>query len=139
MLQKIFGGFRDFSLLPVRLALGWIFIAHGGQKLFGLWGGHGLKGFVGWLEGLGLKPALLFALLAGCAEFFGGLAVLLGFYARWGAFFISIVMFVAIATVHAKHGFFLGNEAGYEYNVALLGLSFCILFAGSGKFSVKPD
>ncbi len=139
MLQKIFGRFRDYSLLPVRLALGWIFIAHGGQKLFGLWGGHGLKGFAASLESLGIKPALLFALLAACAEFFGGLAVLLGFYARWGAFFIGIVMFVAIATVHAPNGFFLGELQGYEYNVALLGLAFCILFSGSGRFSIKPD
>lgn len=138
MLQKIFGGFRDFSLLPVRLALGWIFIAHGGQKLFGLWGGQGLTGFSASLESLGIKPAILFALFAGCAEFFGGLAVLLGFYARWGAFFITIVMIVAVATVHAPNGFFLSNQ-GYEYNVALLGLALCILYGGSGRFSVKQD
>lgn len=138
MLQKIFVNFKSFSLLPVRLALGWIFIAHGGQKLFGLWGGMGLQGFAGSLEGLGLKPAVFWAILAGCAEFFGGLAVLLGLFARWGAFFIGIVMAVAVAKIHASHGFFMSNQ-GYEYNVAILGLCLCILFAGSGRWSIKPD
>lgn len=138
MLQKIFANFRDYSLIPVRLALGWIFIAHGGQKLFGLWGGQGLQGMAGSLESLGIKPAMLFAILAACAEFFGGLAVLLGFFARWGAFFIGIVMLVAIAKVHASNGFFMSNH-GYEYNVAILGLALCILFTGPGRFSIKSD
>ena len=136
MLQKIFGGFRDYSLIPVRIALGWIFIGHGGQKLFGLWGGHGLQGFAGSLETLGLNPAMFWALLAACGEFLGALAILFGIYARWGALLIASVMTVAITTVHWQHGFFLSNH-GYEYNVAILGLCFCILLGGSGKFSIK--
>lgn len=127
---------KDYCFIPVRLALGWIFIAHGGQILFGLWGGPGLKGFAGYLMGLGLKPAILWAFLAACGQFFGGFMVLLGIYARLGAFLISCVMVVAIATIHAPHGFFITNQ-GYEYNVAVLGLSLCILFAGPGRFSIK--
>lgn len=138
MLQKIFSNCKEYHLLPVRLALGWIFIAHGGQKLFGLWGGSGLQGFAGSLETLGLKPAMFWALLAGGAEFLGGLMVLLGVFARWGALFILAVMAVAVATVHWKNGFFLSNS-GYEYNVAIIGLALCILFAGSGRFSLKQD
>lgn len=138
MLQKIFQNCKEYHLLPIRLALGWIFIAHGGQKLFGLWGGAGLQGMAGSLESMGMKPAMLWALLAAGGEFFGGLAVLLGIYARWGAFFIIIVMTVAIALVHGKRGFFMENH-GFEYNVALLGLAFSILFAGSGRFSIKRD
>jgi len=138
MLKKIFGSWGGYTLLPVRLALGSIFIAHGGQKLFGLWGGPGIQGFGMYLDGLGLKPGFVFALLAGCAEFFGGLMVLLGIYARWGALFISVVMGVAVATVHWKNGFFLMNQ-GYEYNVALLGLALALVFGGSGKFSIKGD
>ncbi|MBI4124564.1 MAG: DoxX family protein [Deltaproteobacteria bacterium] len=138
MLQKIFSNFKDYSLIPVRLALGWIFIAHGGQKLFGLWGGPGLIGFAGSLESLGLKPAIFWALLAGCTEFFGGLMVLLGIFSRWGALFIIGVMVVAVATVHWKNGLFLSNQ-GYEYNVALIGLALAILYSGSGRFSIKRD
>lgn len=136
MLQKICSNCKEYSLLPTRLALGWIFIAHGGQKLFGLWGGAGLQGMAGSLETLGMKPAMLWAILAAGGEFFGGLAVLLGIYARWGALLIIIVMAVAISLVHAQHGFFMENH-GYEYNVALLGLACSILFAGSGRWSIK--
>lgn len=137
MLAKIFGGFKNFSLIPVRLALGAIFIGHGGQKLFGLWGGHGLQGFAGYLEGMGLKPGMLMAILAGGAEFFGGLMILLGIYARLGAFLVSTVMAVAIWKIHWPYG--LLGEGGYGFNAALLGLSFCLLFGGSGKWSLKPD
>ena len=138
MLNKIFNRFSAYALLPIRLALGWIFIAHGGQKLFGLWGGQGLQGFATFLQSLGLHFPLFMAFLSAGAEFFGGLAILLGAYARWGALLITIDMIVAIATVHWSHGFFIMNQ-GYEYNVAILGLTFAILFSGSGPFSIKPD
>lgn len=138
MLKTIFGRFSSLSLLSIRIGLSWIFIAHGGQKLFGLWGGPGLQGFAGMLESMGMKPGLLWALISSGSEFFGGLMVLLGFYARWGALFIIGVMAVAVATVHAPNGFFLSNK-GYEYNVALIAMSLCILFGGPGKFSIRED
>lgn len=138
VLQKISNVFKDFALLPVRLSLGSIFIAHGGQILFGLWGGKGLREFAGSLAGLGLNPPILWAILAGGGQFFGALMVLFGFYARLGALLISTIMVVAIITVHGPHGFFLENH-GYEYNVALLGLSLCILFAGPGRMSMKGN
>ena len=138
MLQKVFFRFREYAILPIRLGLGSIFIAHGGQKLFGFWGGSGLKGFAMMLENLGMSPGLPYALLAAGGEFFGGLMVLLGIFARWGALFLLGVMVVAIATVHGKNGFFLMNQ-GYEYNIALIGMSLAILFNGSGKFSIKGD
>ena len=136
MLDKIFGGLGGFSLLVIRIALGWIFIAHGGQKLFGLWGGSGLQGFAGMLSGMGLGHAMLLAFLSAGAEFFGGLMILLGVYARWGAFFVIGDMVVAVMTVHLQNGFFLQNK-GYEYNVALIAMCLSILFAGSGKWSLK--
>lgn len=138
MFGKIFNRFSSLSLLFVRIALGAVFIAHGGQKLFGLWGGPGLQGFAGSLAGLGLKPAIFWALLAAGGEFFGGIMVLLGLYARLGAFLITCVMAVAIYNVHWKNGFFLSN-GGFEYTFALSGLSLCILFGGSGPYSLKKD
>ena len=138
MLQKIFSPLKEYSLLPIRIALGWIFIAHGGQKLFGWWGGMGLEGFAGFLNSLGVHPAMLWAFLSAGAEFFGGLMILFGVYARWGALLITIDMIVAVATVHWSHGFFIMNQ-GYEYNVAILGMTLCILYSGSGRFSIKQD
>ncbi|MDO8608411.1 MAG: DoxX family protein [Phaeospirillum sp.] len=136
MLQKIFGRFSGYSIIVLRVALGVIFIAHGGQKLFGWWGGSGLNGFADSLGQGGMPYPMLMATLAASAEFFGGIMVLFGIFARWGALFILCVMLVAIATVHAKNGFFLHNR-GYEYNLALIAMSLAILFAGSGKWSVK--
>jgi hypothetical protein len=60
------------GLLVLRLVLGVIFIGHGAQKLFGSFGGLGLKGTAGFFEQVGIKPAYLMAVLAGLAEFVGG-------------------------------------------------------------------
>lgn len=138
MLSKIFGRFSGFSIIVLRIALGLIFIGHGGQKLFGLWGGPGLSGFEASLQSMGLPYANILALLAASAEFFGGIMVLFGIYARWGALFILSVMAVAVYSVHWKNGFFLQNS-GFEYNLALIAMSLSILFSGSGRWSIKND
>ncbi|HEX2865020.1 MAG TPA: DoxX family membrane protein, partial [Deinococcales bacterium] len=39
----------DLALLAIRIVVGLILAAHGAQKLFGWFGGHGLKGTSGWL------------------------------------------------------------------------------------------
>lgn len=44
--------------LPLRIALGLIFMAHGGQKLFGWFGGPGLQGTSGFFQQMGFTPAL---------------------------------------------------------------------------------
>jgi putative oxidoreductase len=125
---------RQWATLPLRIALGVIFLAHGSQKLFGWFGGKGLLATAGYFDGkLGLHPGLLWALLAGAAEFGGALLVLLGFYTRLGALSIAIVMFMAIAKVHWGT-FFL--PAGMEYAFSLLGSAVALLIAGGGKFSL---
>ena len=63
--------------LALRIPIGIIFVAHGAQKLFGAFGGYGLEGTGQFMDSLGLSPGYLMALLAGAAEFFGGLALLL--------------------------------------------------------------
>ena len=137
-MAKIFNRFGGYTIIVLRIALGCIFIAHGGQKLFGLWGGSGLGAFAQSLEGLGIPYPGIMAPIAGAAEFFGGLMVLLGLYARWGALFITGVMAVAVYTIHWKNGFFLSNQ-GYEYNLAIVAMCLSILFAGSGRWSIRHD
>ena len=56
------------GLLVARLALGLLMAAHGSQKLFGWFGGHGLAGTGGYFESLGFRPGRTFALAAGLAE-----------------------------------------------------------------------
>ena len=68
----------ETGLLLIRVVLGGIMAAHGAQKLFGWFGGHGLAGTGGWLETMGLKPARLQAAVVGLAEFGGGALLVLG-------------------------------------------------------------
>lgn len=138
MCQKIcsfFNRFSDYHLLMLRLPLGLIFIGHGSQKLFGAFGGKGIIAFSGFIESLGLPAPTLLAYLAAGSEFFGGIMVLTGFYARFGALGLIGVMGVAIWKVHWANG--LLAQGGYAFPLALLPMSLAIVLAGSGKCSVK--
>jgi putative oxidoreductase len=125
---------RQWATLPLRIALGVIFLAHGGQKLFGWFGGKGLLATAGYFAGkLGLSPGLLWALLAGLGEFGGAVLVLSGLFTRFGALSIATVMVVAIVKVHGGT-FFM--PTGMEFAFSLLGSAVALLIAGGGKFSL---
>ena len=125
---------KQWATLPLRIALGVIFLAHGGQKLFGWLGGKGFLATAGYFDGkLGLNPGLLWALLAGAAEFGGAVLVLSGLFTRLGALSIAIVMLVAIAKVHWGT-FFM--PTGIEFAFSLLCSAVALLIAGGGKFSL---
>jgi putative oxidoreductase len=123
------------GLLVLRLVLGVIFIGHGAQKLFGSFGGPGLKGTAGFFEQLGIKPPYLMAVLAGLAEFVGGILVILGFLTPLAALALIVVMIVAVLTVHLENGFFVTN-GGYEFNLALAGMALTLLIVGAGAYSL---
>ena len=120
--------------LALRVPVGIIFIAHGSQKLFGWFGGHGLEGTAQFFGSMGLNPGYLMALLAGGAEFFGGLALVFGLLVRPAAAALAFAMLVAIFTVHISKGFFL-DKGGYEYALALLAAAVSLLFTGGGRLS----
>ncbi len=125
---------NQWAMVPLRIALGVIFIAHGGQKLFGWWGGHGLSGTAALFAGkFGLAPGWLWAGLAGGGEFGGGLLLILGLFTRLGALSICIVMLVAIFKVHLGSFF---TPTGMEYPWSLLAAAVALLIAGGGKFSL---
>src|SRR5919107_793660 len=94
----------DIALLVLRVVVGLFFVGHGAQKLFGKFGGHGLEGTAGFFEQIGMVPGRRHAIAAGSAEFFGGLLLVLGLATPLAAALIIAVMFVAVATVHAKNG-----------------------------------
>ncbi len=135
LVYKIFKPADSASALPLRLAAGIIFTAHGAQKLFGWFGGYGLEGTGQFMASMGLEPGLLMALLTGGAEFFGGLALLLGLAVRPASMLLAITMLVAIVTVHLPNGLFLTNS-GYEFALALLGISIALLIQGAGRWSL---
>lgn len=130
----------DVSLLFVRLVVGVIFAAHGAQLLFGAFGGPGLVAMMQPPPN-GMGPILGFLVTIG--EFFGGVGLIVGFLCRFSAASLIVIMLGAIGMVHAQNGFFLGKgpestlaEAGFEYNLALIGLLVPILLAGAGKFAI---
>lgn len=124
-----------YAALALRLPIGIIFMAHGAQKLFAWFGGYGLEGTGAWMESIGLAPGYLMALMAGSAEFFGGLFILLGLLTRPAALALAGTMIVAIFTVHFENGLFMSNN-GYEFGLALLAASISLVFSGAGKASL---
>jgi putative oxidoreductase len=134
--EKLFHtGCTSLGLLILRLVIGITFMAHGSQKLFGLFGGGGLSGTAAMFEGLGIHPPLFMALLSGCAEFFGGLFLFLGLLTRPVGLVLMINMAVAILTVHLPRGFF-GSNGGFEYPLALFTIGLMYLITGPGCYAI---
>lgn len=126
----------SIGLLLARLFLGLGLAAHGAQKLFGWFGGYGIKGTGGFFEGtLGLKPGVLFAFMSGMGEFAGGLLVAIGWLGPVGPALIIAVMVVAIITVHWKNGFFV-TSGGVELPLMNIAAALALTFAGFGEYSV---
>ncbi len=118
---------------PLRIALGLVFIAHGAQKVFGVWGGPGIAKFAAGEAPMGLSPGWLWLGAAAIAELLGGVLVLLGLLTRLGALMIVPVMLVAIFGVH-REAFFLPR--GMEYALSLLAVALALLISGGGRASI---
>ena len=125
----------SIALLVARLVLGLGLAAHGAQKLFGWYGGPGLKGMEGFMESMNMRPAKLFAFAAGMGEFAGGLLIALGFLGGIGPGLLVIVMLTAIFTVHWGKGFFSANS-GWELPGTYIAGALAIDFAGFGIYSI---
>ena len=124
----------QWGLFIVRIMLGIIFIAHGGQKLLGVFGGPGLQGFAQWAWTTMKLPAFL-AYLAAFAEFVGGILLFLGVASELGALMIIPVMIGAVFLVHWSQGFFSQN-GGFEYPFSLIFFLLAIVIGGPGKFAL---
>jgi len=134
-LNALFSTRAGAGLSVIRILVGIIFMAHGAQKLFGLFGGYGLEGTGQWMESIGLAPGYLMALLSGSVEFFGGLALVVGLLARPAALALSVTLVVAILSVHIGNGLFMSNN-GYEFALALLAGTVAVMIEGAGRFSL---
>jgi len=128
MIRRITATSGSWAPLPLRLALGAIFIAHGSQKVFGAFGGPGLNK---WMSG---SPP--FPFMQSGAKFWLAAAA---FSDRVGAFFILGVMATAIFGVHLANGFFAGKPegtaGGFEYPMALAAICLALLITGGGQVS----
>jgi len=128
----------DLGALVLRAVLGFVFIAHGGQKLFGWFGGGGIRGTTAFFRTIGIPGPDAFAYVVGIVEFFGGVLLVLGLLTFAASLGLLIDMAVAIATVSHKFSFFSAPKVGYgwELNLALIGLAAALLIVGPGAWSV---
>lgn len=124
------------GLLLARLVFGLVMAAHGAQKLFGWFGGHGIAGTAGFMESIGFHPGRLFATAAGFAEFAGGLLIAAGLLGPIGPALVLSAMIVAAVTVHLKNGLFAQN-GGIE--LALLYAAAAVAFALTGYGALSLD
>jgi len=125
----------DFGLLLIRVVVGVLFFGHGAQKLFGWFGGYGLKGTGSWFESIGMKPGVTLALFAGLAELIGGSLFALGLLTPLAGMMIAGTMVMAIVKVHAANGLW-ATANGYEYNVTLLAVAIGIALMGPGQYAL---
>ena len=129
---------KSSSTLPLRVIAGIIFAAHGAQKLFAWFGGYGLDGTGQWMDSIGLAPGYLMALMAGSAEFFGGLFLIIGLLTRPTALILAITMIVAIFTVHINNGLFMSSN-GYEFGLSLLAITLALFIQGGRSYSLDGE
>jgi len=135
LIQRVLNTNAGLAALALRIPVGLILAAHGSQKLFAWFGGYGLEGTGQWMASIGLEPGYLMALLAGSAEFFGGLALVFGLLTRPAALVSAFTMLIAIFSVHISNGLFMSNN-GYEYALTLFAVTVALAIQGGGALSV---
>jgi putative oxidoreductase len=125
----------DLALLVLRLVTGGLLVGHGGQKLFGWFGGHGLTGTAGWLESIGLRPGKPWAVLAGLAEFGSGLLLALGLLNPLGPIGVIAAMTTAWRLAHAGKPIWV-TSGGAELPLTNIAVALAVALAGPGLYSL---
>ncbi len=133
MFERIFGGLSSWATIPLRLAVGIIFAAHGWQKFSG-----GLDGVARFFGSVGIPLPEVSAFIVAFVELVGGIGLIVGFFTRYWALLLSIVMIVAIFTVKLQGGLLgSGGRPGYELDLALLAGCLALLLTGPGPISLE--
>jgi putative oxidoreductase len=122
------------GLFVLRVVLGLLLVGHGSQKLFGLFGGHGLSGTGAFFDSVGFRPGRTMALMAGATEVGGGILLILGLVTPLAAASVIGTMLVA-ASVHLKSGLW-GQNGGYELALLYAVAAVALAFTGPGTWSL---
>ena len=129
------GGIYEKSSLYMepllRFVAGAMLIPHGCQKLFGMFGGGGLKGTPVFMEKVGYSPGMLWAVVVGCTELIGGTLLAIGLLTRPAAAAITIEL-IFVINVTIRRGWFESNELAVLWFVIVL----VFLVRGGGRCSV---
>src|SRR4051812_14430237 len=132
-LGNLWAPLESYVLPLLRAGLGIILLAHGCQKLFGLFGGMGLEANAALFQRLGYSPGMFWGTLVGCTETIGGALLVIGLFTRPAALSIVIFMIFSIHFTSAK-GFFW-SQGGMEYSILILLVALAFLIRGGGEYS----
>jgi putative oxidoreductase len=140
MISNLFSTNPDWTLTAIRITLGVVFFAHGAQKVFGWFGGAGLRGTQRMMRDH-LHLPIPVAFPAVMAEFLGGAGLIVGLLDRVAAVGVCVTMLSAIVMVHWRNGLFmnwLGDRKGHgiEYHLLAIALAIAIIVRGSGAASL---
>ncbi len=139
--QPLPGSTGDLLILVGRVMVGQLFVVSGFGKLMGLMTSGFGSAFVVALQKQGVPAPELMAVVGACVEFFGGLALVLGFMTRWAAVFVLIFTIVASFIGHrywdvADAAARRGQEINFYKNVAIVGGFLWLFVTGAGRFSI---
>ncbi len=129
----------DIKFFILRFTVGFIVLAHGFQKLFGWFGGHGLSSTIeAFAQWFGFPAFITFLVVM--SDSFGAFFLILGFLTRFMAASISMVMVGAIIFVHGRWGFYMNwyseqRGEGFEFHLLILAICVVLIIAGGGKWS----
>jgi putative oxidoreductase len=128
---------NDTRLAPyattlLRVSLGALFLVHVGLKIFVFTP----AGTAGYFAKLGLPPTLAYLIIA--LELAGGLALVLGVYARIAALALIPDLIGAIVAVHGQAGFFFNNpNGGWEYLAFWVVALLVLAGLGDGAYALR--
>jgi putative oxidoreductase len=134
---------QQWAPLPLRLMVGYGFLAHGWAKL-----SRGPAGFAKLLEQIGAPMPEVTAWISVFIEILGGLAILVGAFVAVVSVPLIVMMLVAMFTVHWRYGFSAINTIGltadgpqfgppgYEVNLLYIAGLIALILAGAGPFSI---
>ena len=127
LIKNIFATREGWSVVPLRVVIGFIFFTAGAGKLFGWFGGAGLSATINYFEQVGFPYHKLCAYLASYSEFIAGIGLLIGFFTRVCGVFLAVIMAVALVSVH--------TNGGWEYPLVRFCSCFALVYIGGGNWS----
>lgn len=131
-------GTQDLGLMILRVGLGVLFIAHGLQKAFGLWGGQGLNGFEQTLADAGFKHAGILTYVGAGGQIGAGVLLVLGLFTPLAAaaalaYLVNSLLVAVVAQPDSGYFAFFQPD-GHEYLIMLIVMAAALTLAGPGRY-----